>query len=188
MCCTVVHWWWMAWMACVHSHHYLQSFHFRFSAKAIKTWPAIRCAGQCPAAQQVYAVLSDTLKMRIISYSTPINSKWVLCGYGTFLQQLECGYRFPALIHVWIASAGVLELFISTSGEATSACKPFWHNGWGNSGMNECRKSIPTQELLQENHSLMFWQFGKFHISTSAQKLSCYIFLYPTLIWQVFIC
>ena len=27
---------------------------------------------------------------------------------GTFLQQLECGYRFPALIHVWIASAGVL--------------------------------------------------------------------------------
>ena len=75
---------------------------------------------------------------------------------GTFLQQLECGYRFPALIHVWIASAGVLELFISTSGEATSACKPFWHNGWGNSGMNECRKSIPTQELLQENHSLVF--------------------------------
>ena len=107
---------------------------------------------------------------------------------GTFLQQLECGYKFPALIHVWIASAGVLELFISTSGEATSACKPFWHNGWGNSGMNECRKSIPTQELLQENHSLMFWQFGKFHISTSAQKLSCYIFQYPTLIWQVFIC
>ena len=93
-----------------------------------------------------------------------------------FLQQLLCGYRFPALIHVWIASAGVLELFISTSGEATSACKPFWHNGWGNSGMNECRKSIPTQELLQENHSLMFWQFGKFHISTSAQKLSSYIF------------
>ena len=37
--------------------------------------------------------------------------------YGTFLQQLECGYKFPALIHVWIASAGVLELFISTSGE-----------------------------------------------------------------------
>jgi hypothetical protein len=108
--------------------------------------------------------------------------------YGTFLQQLECGYRFPALIHVWIASAGVLELFISTSGEATSACKPFWHNGWGNSGMNECRKSIPTRELLQENHSLMFWQFGKFHISTSAQKLSCYIFQYPMLIWQVFIC
>ena len=23
--------------------------------------------------------------------------------------------------------------------------------------MNECRKSISTQELLQENHSLMFW-------------------------------
>ena len=45
--------------------------------------------------------------------------------YGTFLQQLECGYEFPALIHVWIASAGVLEWFISTSGEATSACKPF---------------------------------------------------------------
>ena len=44
---------------------------------------------------------------------------------GTFLQQLKCGYVFPALIHVWIASAGVLELFISTSGEATSACKPF---------------------------------------------------------------
>ena len=45
--------------------------------------------------------------------------------YGTFLQQLECGYGFPALIHVWIASAGVLEWFISTSGFATSACKPF---------------------------------------------------------------
>ena len=46
---------------------------------------------------------------------------------GTFLQQLECGYEFPALIHVWIAaaSASVLEWFISTSGEATSACKPF---------------------------------------------------------------
>ena len=34
-----------------------------------------------------------------------------------FLQQLLCGYRFPALIHVWIASAGVLEWFISTRGE-----------------------------------------------------------------------
>ena len=41
-------------------------------------------------------------------------------GCGTFPQQLECGYRFPALIHVWIASAGVIELFIllSTSDEA----------------------------------------------------------------------
>ena len=38
---------------------------------------------------------------------------------GTFLQQLECGYEFPALIYVWIASAGVLEWFISTSGETT---------------------------------------------------------------------
>ena len=37
-----------------------------------------------------------------------------MCSYGTFLQQLECGYEFPALIHVWIASAGVLEWFIST--------------------------------------------------------------------------
>ena len=27
--------------------------------------------------------------------------------YGTFLQQLKCGCRFSALIHVWIASAGV---------------------------------------------------------------------------------
>ena len=36
-------------------------------------------------------------------------------GNGTFLQQVECGYEFPALIHVWIASAGVLEWFISTS-------------------------------------------------------------------------
>ena len=36
--------------------------------------------------------------------------------YGTFLQQIECGYGFPALIHVWIASAGLLEWFISTSG------------------------------------------------------------------------
>ena len=26
---------------------------------------------------------------------------------GTFLQQLECGYEFPALIYVWIASAVV---------------------------------------------------------------------------------
>ena len=51
---------------------------------------------------------------------------WVIKPwYGTFLQQLECGYEFPALIYVWIASAGVLEWFISTSGEATSACKPF---------------------------------------------------------------
>ena len=40
----------------------------------------------------------------------------LLYSYGTFLQQLECGYEFPALIHVWITSAGVLELFISTSG------------------------------------------------------------------------
>ena len=39
----------------------------------------------------------------------------MLHAYGTFLQQLECGYGFPALVHVWIASAGVLELFISTS-------------------------------------------------------------------------
>ena len=31
-----------------------------------------------------------------------------------FLQQLSCGYEFPALIHVWIASAGVLEWFTST--------------------------------------------------------------------------
>ena len=84
----------------------------------------------------------------------------------------------------------VLEWFISTSGEATSACKPFWHNGWGNSGMNECRKSIPTQELLQENHSLMFWQFGKNHTSTCALKLSStfkIMISYPMLIWQVFL-
>ena len=32
---------------------------------------------------------------------------------GTFLQQLECGYGFPALIHVWIASAGVLEALVA---------------------------------------------------------------------------
>jgi hypothetical protein len=44
-------------------------------------------------------------------------SKAVKKKYGTFLQQLECGYEFPALIHVWIASAGVLEWFISTRGE-----------------------------------------------------------------------
>ena len=31
--------------------------------------------------------------------------------YGTFLQQLECGYKFPALIQVWIASAGVLHKY-----------------------------------------------------------------------------
>jgi hypothetical protein len=34
-----------------------------------------------------------------------------------FLQQLSCGYRFPALIHAWIASAVVLEWFTSTRGE-----------------------------------------------------------------------
>ena len=39
--------------------------------------------------------------------------------------QLECGYGFPALIHVWIASAGMSEWFISTSGEAMIASKPF---------------------------------------------------------------
>jgi hypothetical protein len=32
-----------------------------------------------------------------------MSSSW--CDYGTFLQQLECGYGFPVLIHVWIASA-----------------------------------------------------------------------------------
>ena len=37
-----------------------------------------------------------------------------------FLQQLSCGYGFPSLIHVWIASADVLEWFISTSGEAVA--------------------------------------------------------------------
>ena len=31
----------------------------------------------------------------------------------------KCGYEFPALIHAWIASAGVLQWFISTSGEAS---------------------------------------------------------------------
>ena len=36
--------------------------------------------------------------------------------YGTFLQQLECGYEFPALFHVWISSAGVLEWFRTMSG------------------------------------------------------------------------
>ena len=35
-----------------------------------------------------------------------------------FLQQILCGYRFPALIHAWIASAIVLEWFTSTHGEA----------------------------------------------------------------------
>jgi hypothetical protein len=45
------------------------------------------------------------------------NDKTIVKGNGTFLQQLECGYEFPALIHVWIASAGVLEWFISTSGQ-----------------------------------------------------------------------
>ena len=81
---------------------------------------------------------------------------------------------FPALIHVWI---GLLELFISTSGKA------FWRN----SGINEWRKFISTQEMLQENHSLMFWQFEKLHISTSAQKLSSYIFQYPITIHKIFL-
>ena len=39
--------------------------------------------------------------------------------------QLECGYGFPALIHVWITSAGMSEWFISTSGEAMIAIKSF---------------------------------------------------------------
>ena len=47
--------------------------------------------------------------------SSPGLSNPILFNYGTFLQQLECGYEFPALIHVWIASASVLEWFISTS-------------------------------------------------------------------------
>ena len=54
--------------------------------------------------------------------------------------------------------------------------------------MNECRKSIPTQDLVQENHSLMFWQFGKYHTSTCALKLSCQqkaVISYSMLIWQV---
>ena len=33
----------------------------------------------------------------------------------------------------------------------------------GTSGMNECRKSIPTRELLQENHSLMFWLSNQYN-------------------------
>ena len=32
-------------------------------------------------------------------------------SYGTFLQQLERGYRFPALIHVWIVSAGMSHFY-----------------------------------------------------------------------------
>ena len=75
---------------------------------------------------------------------------------GTFLQQLECGYGFPALIHVWIASAGGVRMVF----------KHKWRRG---------------EELLQENHSLMFWQFGKYHTSACALKLSCYIF--PILHW-----
>ena len=43
--------------------------------------------------------------------------------YGTFLQQLKCGYGFPALIHVWIFSARMLEWFISTSGEVVILLK-----------------------------------------------------------------
>ena len=65
--------------------------------------------------------LQGNYRVELLHREIPI----VITGNGTFLQQLECGYEFPALIHVWIASAGVLELFISTSGEATSACKPF---------------------------------------------------------------
>ena len=68
-----------------------------------------------------------------------------------FLQQLSCGYEFPALIHAWIASAVVLEWFISTSGEATRAYKPFEHAGRGNPDMNACRKFIPPLELLLES-------------------------------------
>ena len=56
----------------------------------------------------------------------------VLLKYnGTFLQQLECGYGFRALIHVWNASAGVLEWFIGTSDEATSARKAYTKREFG---------------------------------------------------------
>ena len=47
----------------------------------------------------------------IISKVKVIAFTFYFLNYGTFLQQLECGYGFPALIHVWIASAGVLEWF-----------------------------------------------------------------------------
>ena len=77
------------------------------------------------------ALLTPNFRVRPFKWFPDVNTALyiIYCrtksSYGTFLQQLECGYEFPALIHVWIASAGVLEWFTSTSGEATSACKPF---------------------------------------------------------------
>ena len=68
-------------------------------------------------------------------FSSSFDSSSVICHYGTFLQQLECGYGFPALIHAWIASAGVLEWFISTSGEATSANTILTHAYWSQKGV-----------------------------------------------------
>ena len=41
-----------------------------------------------------------------------------------FLQQLSCGYEFPALIHAWIASAVVLEWFTSTRGMSAGNSYP----------------------------------------------------------------
>jgi hypothetical protein len=62
-------------------------------------------------------------------FSSSFDSSSVICHYGTFLQQLECGYGFPALIHAWIASAGVLEWFISTSGSHISGLQKFGRGG-----------------------------------------------------------
>jgi hypothetical protein len=45
----------------------------------------------------------------------------LIAGYVTFLQQLECGYEFPALIHVWIASGDVLVNYYNTMAEAIQA-------------------------------------------------------------------
>ena len=56
----------------------------------------------------------------------------VLLKYNrTFLQQLECGYGFPALVPVWNASAGMFEWFISTSYEATSANEAYTKGEFG---------------------------------------------------------
>ena len=114
---------------------YLQLFYMGFIAKKKKTFPyRAECTLYIP---EPLINLNENCKRGVgllLFKASEAYTKGefrrplarVLLKYnGTFLQQLECGYGFPALIHVWIASAGVLEWFISTSGEATSASKAY---------------------------------------------------------------
>ena len=49
--------------------------------------------------------VSYFFQLLIISFTEKSSKK-----YGTFLQQLECEYGFPVLIHAWIASAGSVRM------------------------------------------------------------------------------